>query len=58
MRIIVLPAARDDLRDIWRFTGGSHLAGQGGTEAPDATPDRQFDRFGDFFGIDPRVRSR
>ena len=51
-------AARAAGMEVWRFTGGSHLAGQGGTEAPDATPDRQFDRFEGFFGIDPRVRSR
>ena len=51
-------AARAAGMEVWRFTGGSHLAGQGGEEPDEATPDRRFGRFGDFFSLDPRVRSR
>ncbi len=51
-------AARAAGMAVWRFTGGSHLAGAGGGEGPDATPDRQFDRFADFFSLDPCIRQR
>ncbi len=51
-------AARAAGMAVWRFTGGSHLAGAGGREPDDATPDREFDRFADFFALDPRICPR
>ncbi|MGQ0567739.1 MAG: HAD family hydrolase [Gemmobacter sp.] len=51
-------AARAAGMQVWRFTGGSHLAGQGGDEPQDARPDRWFDRFAAFFTLDPRIRNR
>ncbi len=44
--------------EVWRFAGGSHLAGQGGGEPDDARPHRHFTRFADFFTLDPRIRPR
>jgi HAD superfamily hydrolase (TIGR01509 family) len=49
-------AARAAGMEVWRFTGGSHLAGQGGDEPEDARPHRRFDSFADFFALDPRIR--
>jgi HAD superfamily hydrolase (TIGR01509 family) len=51
-------AARAAGMEVWRFTGGSHLAGQGGDEPEDARPDLRFDRFADFFALDPRFPPR
>ncbi len=39
--------------EVWRFTGGSHLAGQVLDTPDDARPHRQFASFADFFQIDP-----
>ena len=38
---------------VWRFTGGSHLAGRVLVEPDDATPDRRFTSFADFYTIAP-----
>jgi len=51
-------AARAAGMQVWRFTGGSHLAGQDGGEPDDAKPHLHFDRFAEFFTLDPRIRSR
>lgn len=40
---------------VWRFTGGSHLAGRLEPEPPEAVPDLRFDSFAGFFQIDPRL---
>lgn len=40
---------------VWRFTGGSHLAGRDLTEPADARAERQFASFADFFQIDPEI---
>lgn len=43
---------------VWRFTGGSHLAGQS-LEAPeDARAALHFDRFADFFDLSPALLRR
>jgi HAD superfamily hydrolase (TIGR01509 family) len=39
--------------EVWRFTGGSHLAGLDLTAPPDARPQAQFDRFEAMFRLDP-----
>ncbi|NUB45758.1 HAD-IA family hydrolase [Fertoebacter nigrum] len=41
---------------VWRFTGGSHLAGRDLTAPPDARAHREFASFADFFQIDPLLR--
>jgi HAD superfamily hydrolase (TIGR01509 family) len=51
-------AARAAGMEVWRFTGGSHLAGQDADEPPDARPDRRFPSFAGFFALDPRLRQR
>lgn len=38
---------------VWRFTGGSHLAGRDLAAAPDARADLQFASFAEFFHIAP-----
>jgi HAD superfamily hydrolase (TIGR01509 family) len=53
-----LRAARAAGMEVWRFTGGAHLAGRPAEEPEDARPDRRFASFADFFHIDPRVRRR
>lgn len=40
---------------VWRFTGGSHLAGRTLDEPDDALPHQSFASFADFFTIDPDV---
>ncbi len=40
---------------VWRFTGGSHLAGRTLDEPDDARPHHSFASFADFFTIDPDV---
>ena len=39
--------------EVWRFTGGSHLRGMPIESPEDATPQRAFDSFAQFFQIDP-----
>ena len=51
-------AARAAGMEVWRFTGGSHLAGQGGDEPEGAVPHRRFARFAEFFLQDPRIAAR
>ena len=46
-------AARAAGMQVWRFTGGSHLAGRVLVEPGDATPDRRFTSFADFYTIAP-----
>ena len=46
-------AARAAGMQVWRFTGGSHLAGRVLVEPDDATPDRRFTSFADFYTIAP-----
>lgn len=43
---------------VWRFTGGSHLAGRALNAPDDARAERQFASFADFFQIDPAVTAR
>lgn len=53
-------AARAAGMRVWRFTGGSHLAGGASeaAEAPrDTVPDRAFDSWSAFFQIDPGLGS-
>ncbi|MDP2740825.1 MAG: HAD family hydrolase [Pseudorhodobacter sp.] len=40
---------------VWRFTGGSHLAGRNLTAPVDARAERQFASFAEFFLIDPEI---
>ena len=49
-------AARAAGMPVWRFTGGSHLAGRALDEPPDATPDRHFADFAAFYDMDPDLR--
>ena len=49
-------AARAAGMPVWRFTGGTHLAGRALDEPPDAHPDRHFDSFDTFFDMDPELR--
>ncbi|WP_127903044.1 HAD family hydrolase [Solirhodobacter olei] len=39
--------------EVWRFTGGSHLAGRLSQEPADATPHRHLSDFGDFLTLRP-----
>ncbi len=48
-------AARAAQMQVWRFAGGSHLAGRTLVHPDDATPDRQFTSFADFFTIAPQL---
>jgi HAD superfamily hydrolase (TIGR01509 family) len=41
---------------VWRFTGGSHLAGRLLPEPEDARPHRSFAAFSDFFRLAPSLR--
>ena len=49
-------AARAAGMPVWRFVGGSHLAGRLEEEPDDARPDFRFARFDAFFDLDPTVR--
>lgn len=49
-------AARAAGMRVWRFTGGSHLAGGTEPEPEDARPDGWFASFAEFFQIDPGLR--
>ncbi len=44
--------------EVWRFTGGSHLAGMALDAPEDARAQRVFDSFAHFFQIDPAVTGR
>lgn len=46
-------AARAAGMRVWRFTGGSHLAGRDLVEPEDAAPDRRFTSFADFYTMAP-----
>jgi len=46
-------AARAAGCTVWRFTGGSHLAGRDGPEPDDARPDARFSRFGELAELAP-----
>lgn len=48
-------AARAAGMEVWRFTGGSHMAGHFEPEPDDARPDRHVDRFEGFLHLDPRL---
>jgi HAD superfamily hydrolase (TIGR01509 family) len=50
-----LRAARAAGMQVWRFTGGSHLAGRDLTEPDDARSHRRFATFADFFHIAPEL---
>ncbi|MFZ0100581.1 MAG: HAD family hydrolase [Gemmobacter sp.] len=41
---------------VWRFTGGSHMAGRQLTQPPDATPHLVFDDFTRFLDLHPDFR--
>jgi beta-phosphoglucomutase-like phosphatase (HAD superfamily) len=41
---------------VWRFTGGSHMAGRQLTQPPDATPHLVFDDFTCFLDLHPDFR--
>lgn len=43
---------------VWRFTGGSHLAGQSLDAPDDARATLHFDRFADFFTLSPALLRR
>ena len=51
-------AARAAGMPVWRFVGGSHLAGRLEEEPADARPDLRFASFADFYAIDPAIRRR
>lgn len=51
-------AARAAGMRVWRFTGGSHLAGRDGPEPDGAKPDARFASFADFFQIAPDLGRR
>ncbi len=51
-------AARAAGMPVWRFVGGSHLAGRALDEPDDARPDRRFASFADFYALDPALRRR
>ena len=51
-------AARAAGMPVWRFTGGSHLAGRALDEPDDARPDRHFSDFAAFYDMDPDLRRR
>ncbi|QYK41819.1 MAG: HAD family hydrolase [Paracoccaceae bacterium] len=50
-------AARAAGMQVWRFTGGSHLAGRDLAEPDDAKADRRFASFAEFFTLAPTLRS-
>jgi HAD superfamily hydrolase (TIGR01509 family) len=49
-------AARAAGMPVWRFIGGSHLAGRDLDEPEDARPDRHFNDFATFLDMDPDLR--
>lgn len=51
-------AARAAGMPVWRFVGGSHLAGRLEVEPADAKPDLRFASFAEFYAIDPAIRRR
>jgi HAD superfamily hydrolase (TIGR01509 family) len=51
-------AARAAGMPVWRFTGGSHLAGRELDEPEDARPDLRFASFADFFHLAPDLRGQ
>lgn len=51
-------AARAARMQVWRFTGGSHLAGRTQDAPQDAIPDRVFASFAEFFHIAPDLEQK
>jgi beta-phosphoglucomutase-like phosphatase (HAD superfamily) len=51
-------AARAAGMQVWRFTGGSHLADRVLVEPDDATPNGRFASFADFFQTVPGLRQK
>ena len=51
-------AARAAHMPVWRFIGGSHLAGRALDEPEDARPDGHFASFAEFYAIHPDLRRR
>lgn len=51
-------AARAAAMQVWRFTGGSHLAGRVLVEPEDAAPNGRFASFADFFQTVPGLRQK
>ncbi len=51
-------AARAAGMQVWRFTGGSHLANRVLEEPDDATPDGRFASFAEFFQTVPGLRQK
>jgi beta-phosphoglucomutase-like phosphatase (HAD superfamily) len=51
-------AARAAGMVVWRFTGGSHLAGRALDEPEDARPDARFASFADFFHLAPDLKGQ
>ena len=51
-------AARAAGMPVWRFIGGSHLAGRALDEPNDSKPDLHFAAFAAFYDIDPSLRRR
>ena len=49
-------AARAACMPVWRFMGGSHLAGRALAEPLDAVPDGHFDDFDGFYTLFPDLR--
>lgn len=49
-------AARAAGMTVWRFTGGSHLAGRALDEPEDARPDFRFASFASFYDIAPELQ--
>jgi HAD superfamily hydrolase (TIGR01509 family) len=43
---------------VWRFTGGSHLAGRDLDEPEDARPDARFASFAEFFHLAPDLKGQ
>lgn len=43
---------------VWRFTGGSHLAGRDLDEPADARPDARFASFAEFFHLAPDLKGQ
>ncbi|KFE34909.1 HAD family hydrolase [Thioclava atlantica] len=53
-----LRAGRAAGMKVWRFTGGSHLAGRDLTAPEEARPDHEFASFADFFHSVPDLRRK
>jgi len=54
--VIGVKAARAAGMQVWRFIGGSHLAGRIAEEPADSCPDGRFASFADFYDVVPGMR--